>query len=313
MPQYIFEISKACGVRFLPATASPGTGFHENWYSNLVPSFMKRVCYKQKWQKDDQIPIQILSSIGPVKVKVYTWAWELVKTFDLIDVTPGSGMTYTNYEGIIDLTVSEIPEGVYFFVAEASTIDLTFRMISEPQDIRVKQKNTSLFRYKNSLNDFGVTFTTGIELMFRCEAMVLDPEFDRERVAFRNQVMNVSTQSATPFEKYKLFIGDAQGVAPWVQMILNYIVSCDYFTINGERFETPEGSKWDIQRAKNYALIGCSIDLVPAYLKSSLQLSSEAVPVNGIVATYDIETEAFGTLSNPASTNPIRITTIEGI
>lgn len=315
MAQNIFEIQYLNPVRFYPESLTPGGHFDDDWLCRQILSFERNVSYYQKWQLDDTIKLQVQSSIGGVQAKINDKYGTTHKTVNFTDVTPGGGQIYTNYEASI--TLNDLSPGVYFLIVEAIFMSIVFRAISEPFDLRAKHHNTSVYKYKNSINDFGIVFSTGIEFTFRCESAIVEPEGDRERTSYRDQILNQTTLSATPFNKYKLYVGEAPGVAPWVQTLLNRIFCCDNVFIDNLskgkylKYETPEGAKWEVSRVKSYPLIGATIDLVEAQNRSGLQLTSEEVPEGGIFISYDIETDAFGTLTNPSSQNPVQIETIE--
>lgn len=315
---YILEISFAAPFKFYPSTATPGKHFDDDWFVNRIKSFEKPCRYFGKCQKSDPVKLQVKCSFQPtfaLKKCDNTTEPTTSGNFTLVSTDVAAGVSV--WEKNIDM--SGVAEGVYYPVVQASFLDVSFAAIAEPVVIKTTHPNTALFTFKNSLNDFGLVFS-GIgpgssvyqpEFVFRCEAAILEYEPDRERAAYRDQVLDTTTLSATPGRKFKLYIGTAAGVAPWVVDILNRIFCCDYVLIDGKQYETPDGSKWEIGRAKNYPMIGAAIELVEANNRSSMQLASEIIPGGGIQVAYDMQSDAFGTFNNPASTNPIQVTTVE--
>lgn len=316
----IFEISYLSPLKAYPATSTPGVHFDDDWFHNQIKDWERNVRYYQKWQNSDIIPVQVISSIQPVTIKLY-------KCDKTIEPSAGQILTLISwdaanskgvYHGNLDLT--SVPPGIYWPVFEASFLTITFRYMCEPIQVKAVHKNTSLFKYKNSLNDFGIIFHGIVdataqpyqpEFIFRCEAAVMNFTPDRDRTAYRDQILNTTTLYAIPFGQFELLVATATGVAPWVVDLLNRIFCCDHVLINNKQFETPEGSKWEITRVKGYPLIGAKIDLVEANNRSSAQITTEDVPAGGVIVAYDIETDAFGTFTNPASANPVNIESIE--
>lgn len=290
--------------RFVPNTTTPGIHFDDDFTFNRIKSFETKVQYYQKWKRGDSTPIQVSSTLPPSDLKVYDCYGVVKKSIPFVKVVDGLTLGYSIYEAVFN--INELIDGIYYLYAKASFGGITFEAISEPVSLKDKHSNTLLFTYKNSFNDFGTVFTTGIEYKFRCEAGIMDFQPDRERASYIDQIHNVKTLSATPFRTYKLFIGEAPGVSPYILDILNRIFSCDYVLIAGKQYETTEGSKWEVNRVKGYPLYGGSIEILEAVNQSSLQINDVGnVPVGGLVASYEIDTNFFG------NADTIHITDIE--
>lgn len=302
----IFEISLSNPVRFYPATNSPGGHFDDDWWCKQIKDFERRVYYQQKWQKSDQIPIQMLSTFTDCSVKIYDINRQIVGGTNGALITSdaaGTGLYHANVQ------LNSLAEGVYYLVAISKLLNVSYTYISEPILVKTTHKNTTLFKYTNTLNDFGLVFSAIVEstgdpyvpeFTFRCEAAVMHPDFKRVRSSYRDQILNTTTLSATPFRQLKLYVGDHPGVAPWVIDLLNMIFCCDNVQIDNMskgkylQYETPEGSEWETARQKGYPLVWGTLDLVPAKNRSSQQLSSEEIPGGGMLVAYDIETQGFG-------------------
>lgn len=315
-----FEISLLSTFKAYPATATPGVHFDDDWFCNQIKEWQRRVPYYQKVQRTDTPRVQVLSTLAPVKFRLYKidGSYDGSTAVDLDLITFDAINAIGVYDKVLDFT--DTPDGIYYPVFEASFLTLTFRCICEPISLKAKHKNTTQFRFKNSLNDFGVVFSaindTTLEpykpdFTFRCEAAIMKFNPDRDRASFRDQVLNTKTTYATPSRNFKLLVADAPGVAPWVVDLLNRIICCDYWENENKQFETPEGAKWELKEADGYPLVGAAIDVVEAKNLSSIQLTSDEVPAGGIVVAYEIETDAFGTPTAPASTNPVNIESVE--
>lgn len=324
MPTAILEISKLCAFKFYESTATPGRHFDDDWAHVQIMDHERKVRYYQKCQKSDIYVIQAISTFQPVfRLRSCGGGIEPTTEGNLTLITTDPISNAGLYEGTIDL--SGVVDGYYYPTIEASFLDVKFVAIAEPIWVKAAHANTSVFRFTNTLNDFGVVFSGTTQggqpynpsFIFRCEAAVMDYEPDGERSSYRDQVLDTTTLSATPARKFKLNVGDAPGVAPWVVDLLNRIYACDKVEIDNLgagkflQYDRPEGAKWEVTRAKGYPLIGASVDLVESRNRSSLQLASEVIPGGGIVVTWDIETDAFGTPNAPASTNPVQIETID--
>lgn len=319
----IFEIPFACGIRFYPDSNAPGKHFDDDWFYNRINDFETKVNYFQKWQTSDTIVLQCLSTFSTVVFKIYDKTGTLVYTKPASLIINGPGNAYGVYHADLQLVTLSLAEGIYFIVAESTFMSTTFRYISEPMSLKTTHKNTSLFRFYNSVNDFGMVFTAqpvgtdpyAPQFFFRCEASIMNFSPQRVRSSYQDQILNTVTLSATPYRQFTLYVGDERGVAPWVPDMLNRIFCCDSVFIDNlsagifKQYETPDGSKWNITSQKGYPLVGCDIDLVEAKTQSSLQQSGDVIADGSQNAVYLIDNS--GGESNDDTNNIIEVETTE--
>lgn len=307
----IFEISYHNPVKFYPSTPTPGKGFDDDINYNQIKSWERKIKYYQKWKKEDTVFIQVWSTEVPT-IKLIDCTGLVLKSAVGAVVIASPGLDFNIY--LCYLTLNDVAEGKdYYFTITTDT----FAAISEPQEIRTDYDiETLLFRYTNSINDFGIVWSGyngpgdlyTFQPVFRIEAAIMNYDPQRERTSFRDQVLNIKTTSATPFDQFKLFIADVWGVAPWATKLLNNIFTTDKVLIENIQYETPDGSKWDITRVHGYPLVGAAIDLLPAKNKSGLQLSAEILPGSDeIIVAYDIDWEAFGYQNAPAAAVEVHV------
>lgn len=279
--------------------------FDGNFAYNNIKPFERNICYFQKWNKADTTLLQITSTITPQDLQVYNFdgiTVALTKTWTL-KATPTLGVMV--YECLVDF--STLPDGIYYLYLKGQLLNNIFSFISEPINLRTNHPNTLLFTYYNSYNDFDTFFTTNYKASFRCEAGIMDFSPERERAAYVDEIHDVKTLSAIPYRLYKLYIGEAPGVAPWVLDLMNRIFACNHVEINGKQYETNEGSKWETTRSKGYPLYGGSIEILEAKNTYSNQIASGLI-TPGLVTAYNINTNLFG---GPAFNNDVHVVEIE--
>jgi len=293
-----FTIPLIWPFKMVPSTETPGIHFHDDWACNQVRDWEMKRYYQQKWRKATTTPLQIEASITPETLKVLDRHGAIVKAFTWTAVLTET--YYKIYETTFD--ISDLDEGVYYLHQQVTFGALDWNYISEPISMKTTWPRTLLFTYTNSFNDQDVAWTaTGIEMKFLCEADIQDAEFLRDRAAYINQTRDLTNLSGIPYNAFKLRIGDAPGVAPYVVDILSRIFCCDSIDIEGLAYQSDEGSKWEVSRIKGYPLIGAEIDIVPEINKTSQQ-SADTTPLSaGIVMAYNIETAFFG----PGSLVPV--------
>jgi len=294
-----FKIPFLNPFKFVPSTATPNvvSDFDGAWACEQIKSFERNVYYKQKWKKSETTKLQIESSIAPETLKVYNSSGIQVKTFTWSAVY--SGTNYSIYETTFD--ISDLAEGVYYLYQRVTLLSIDWKAISEPIHSKASWSNTLLITYKNSYNDQDVAFSTGVEFKFRCEAGIMDYNPERDRSAYVNQIHDVENLSGVPYRTFKLYIGEAPGVAPYIIDLLNRIFCCDSINIEGKYYQSNEGSKWEVTRIKGFPLIGGSIEIVEAVNAMSQEFSDTTPLSTGLVTAYNIETAFFG----PGSLVPV--------
>lgn len=296
MSNYL-NIPKVLPFKFLPNTATPGIHFDDDWFVNQIKNFERRVCYAQKWIRSYKTKLQITSTIEPADLKLYNTAGALIKSFAWSVVGVGVGDERV-YECLYDVTSGVGTDGYYYLYLKAELLSVKFEAISEPIWIKDSHSNVRPWVYKHSKNDFGVIWTTGIQMTFMCESDIMDYEFEHDRNDYIDQVHNVSDLSAFPYRNMKMCIGEAPGVPPYIVDIANRVMCCDHVLFKDLLIKLNEGSKkWEISRVKGYPMIGATIAIAPALNDSSLQFTDLDPIAPGIIIAYDIPNGFFGTAS----------------
>lgn len=283
-------------LKFVPSTATPGyPHFDADWAFNQIKVFETKAKYYQKWQVGDSTIIQIESSIIPDPLKIYNCK-ELVKIISFVKVADAPDLGVSVYEAPFNIDDLDV-YGVYYAYIHVQYMSIEFASISEPIRLQTLWENTMLFTYRNSVNNWGVAFTTGIQFGFRCEAGIMDYQPESDTIDYIDQIHNVEILSGTPFRTFKLYVGDERGVSPWVLDLLNWILVCDNVEIEGLQYTKNAGAKWEINRIKPWPLYGGSIEITPSKNISGLQFVNTTDPdgPDGMVFAYDIDTNFFGT------------------
>lgn len=277
-------------IKWVPFSGTPGVHFDDLWAYRQVRDYQIKARYFQKWKRSETTKIQIESTIAPQDMKILGADGLSVKTIPWTNVFTNA--QYSIYELTFD--VSDLPEGIYFGYSKVTLLSFTRIAITEPINSRNEWPNTMSVIYKHSFNDYDVAWSTGIEMKFRVECGIMDIDPQRNAVDYINQNYDNVLLSAVPFRAFKLLVGDAPGVAPWVIDLLNRIMDCDYTSFEGKRYSAISGSKWEITRAKGYPLVGGSLDIMESINNMSMEMSDTTPLAPGLVTAYEIQTGFFG-------------------
>lgn len=216
-------------------------------------------CYYQKWQYTDVTKIQFLSDYV-CDVKVYKNTGALVSTIVPTQVVTNIlNQTFQVYE--FELDFSDYGYGVFYAEIIYTDDDLAPHIWqSELWKTADKWPDTMLWEYKNSYNARSVVYETGIEFNFRVESQVREftPEFDSE--VYIDQTHNATQLSSIPYKRYRLV---TQYLPDWALNIFNSILNVDEKKGDGEYYEKPEGSKFEMNRVDGYEYGYASIDIIP--------------------------------------------------
>lgn len=298
MPTQHFKMPLLLPFKFVPVSSTPGIHFDDRWAYEHIRNFQLPARYHQKWKRSETTKLQIESSVMPDNLKLLDINGAIVKQFVWNVVV--NEISYKVYETTFD--ISDVPEDIYFLYSHASLLDvISWPAITEPINSKNDWPNTIGIVYKNSYNDNDVAWTTGIEMLFRLEAGIMNIDPKRDNTTHINQENRPRLLKGRPFREFDFLVADAPGVAEWVVDLLNNIMCCDYTVYEGKRYLAKPGSELEITRRLSYPLVGAKQTLLEWDNKKSLEFNNTAEIAPGLVTAYNIQTGFFG----PGSTVPI--------
>jgi hypothetical protein len=313
MATNIVDIPILCPIKFREVgysnPAPYNTRYMDDWnYPDTVHDFEEKQPYAHPWQQNDIIYIQLLSNYAPHNLYLFDCDGNQVNSF--IGVYNATSIEATGqkvYEFAIAVNI--YPEGYYKFILESGNPVLK-RMEGEWLDLRALHENSIQFKYLHNENDFDVVFETGIEMMFRVYGGLKDFKPASDRTVFIDQTRDIVQLSGKSFYTQKLIIGNAFGVPDWVIERVNQIFQCSQVLIDGRQYVANEGASFEPSREDNYPMAGWALEVRPADHQTRKRFTADGNSNNPTTVVYNIETDAFGQLTGPASTNVIQITSI---
>lgn len=320
MINYI-EVSKACPVPFYAVGAEKDARYnhvhlHDEWFRHQLRWFHYNTDYEQKWQQNDQITIQLKSTLGPVEVDIINCKGQVVVENIPFTIKPHSvsAVDWTLYERTIDLSTivpgdTALPAGVYYFYLSAGTIGNAIYALSEPFHVKASWPKTMLYEYSHNENDYDTIWETGIEYSFRCESVLEEYKFLRKHSSFENQVQSIKTNQSIPYNKSKLKVGGEGGVAPWVGEKMNFIMSCSTKAIDGLLMEPDEGAQIEPEFVQDYPLIYFAIDMREGNNLYSKRITAPGDAASSLMVVFDLSSWTwFGSIGGSAYSEAVRIT-----
>lgn len=318
MADNIVDISLLCPLKWVKEgytnPAPYNTKYDEDFtYPETIPDFYEQQGYLQPWQKNDAIPIQILSNYAPHQLELYDEDDNPVPgaVFAVAYVaTSIEGTGQKVYEALIALNTFD--EGIYRFrLKSGSPVLETY--ISEWFCLKTLHENTFLFKYTHDENDFDVVFETGIELCLRVHGG-FPPERIQpgsERTVFIDQPNTIRQLSGKAFYTEKLLLGDSFGLPAWMIKKINRIFDCNNVLIDGKQYVANEGAKLEANTEEEYPMAGWQIELRPADPGNKKRFVADGAQGSPSTVVYNIESKGFGSITGEASTNILQIESLD--
>ena len=273
--------------------------------------------YRQKWQQNDKVSLQVKSTLGPVEIDILNCRGQKVIENIPFAIKPVSisGVDYTVYECTIDFNTvgpgvggSPLAPGEYYLYLSAGTISNAIYALSEPFEIKTKWPNTRLLEYKHNLNEFDTIWETGLQCQLRVECILTDLSPQRLRSSYENQIQSISTVLSVPYRKWKLKIGGEGGVPPWVADKINYILCMNEIKIDGLLMAPDEGAQLEPLFTEGYPAPAYTIDMREGHNLFSKRITAPGDINAAQMIVFDISSWTwFGSIGGDANSQPVRI------
>lgn len=319
MTHYL-EISHAAPVRFYPVDVENDERYNSihldnDWFFKQIRWFEKNIFYHQKWQQNDQLSLQVRSTLTPVEIDILDCSGKKIVENIPLPFVPVSKPTgdYNVYEGTIDFNTivpgaTPLPDGEYYLLLSAGTDETFIYALSEPIHVKAKWPKTMLFEYTHDRNDYDIWWETGITCNFRVEAILTELTPKRNRTSYENQVQQIQTLRSDPYRKWKLKIGGEGGVPAWVADKLNFIFGCSSIKADGLLICPDEGAELEPQFVNDYPAASWSIDVREGLNKYSKRITTDGELNAAFLTVFNLNSWTwFGSLGGDANSQPVRI------
>jgi hypothetical protein len=234
-------------------------------FADMIYPWQQKTKFKQPWQLNDSIRLQLRSDTGPNAWKLYTCEGVLIDSANFTQVlenadNPGEFI----YQADIDL--SPYDAGDYELRVE---IGVGTGPGGAPQKILVSEplifsdyfENSLLLPYKNSSFFNEIIFETGYSPSIRIYGRLMYKTPSSKDTVYEDQELNETIVESKSFDLYELQLSDEYGIPDWLIRKMNMILGCDELVIDGRLFTKSEGSKLEPISQENYPMRGWKIEL----------------------------------------------------
>lgn len=287
--------------------------FEDFIYQDTIPRFYAQQNYRQIWQKNDAIPLQVLSNYAPHNLQLYDCNDLPVSGAAFVmsyKPTSIEGTGQRVYEATIGLNTYD--EGVYRLrLRPGDPVLETY--VSEWFHLKQLHENSLLLEYRHNENDFDIVWETGIQMCFRVFGGFPPEQYQpgSNRTVFIDQPNNITQLNARSFAVWKLLLGDSFGLPQWVIERINQIFLCSEVLIDGKQFVANDGAEVEPTTEELYPLAGWSLDVRPAKAQGKKRFVADGNQGSPLTVVYQIEGKGFGTITGEASTNIFQIENLD--
>lgn len=296
MPGNKIRVGKGSPLKFSRVSPPVNPKYHtvffdEDWFVNTIKPWQTQVEYFQKWQKTDEIDLQVQANYDPIKLEIRDCAGRTIDTLDFeLRNTVIEGQPFQVYE--LNIQLADLAEGVYYFLLIAGFGDSIQMMVSEGIDLKLSHPDTVLIEYSNSFNKGGIIWDTGIKMAVRVEGEIINYEPGSEDVMYIDQTHDTEPLSSVPYDGFTFAIGGSFGIPDWVAQKINWIFSLDSVFLDGRQFVKAEGAKFEKVQVENYPMNGWTLQISPS---RNLDFDEyDDTFDDEVVVTFNIDTALFG-------------------
>jgi len=319
MAQNIVDIAILSPLKFVKEDFTGPSKYNTKYYDDFlyhqtIPGFYTQQCYRQIWQKNDNIPLQILSNYAPHNLQLFDCNDEPVSGASFVFNHKPSSIEATGqkaYEVLLGLNTYD--EGAYRYRIISGDPELD-TYVSEWLDLKEVHEDSILFEYKHNENDFDVVWETGIQMCFRVKGGFPPEKYKpgSNRTVFIDQPNNITQLGARSFSIWKLLLGDSFGLPQWVIERINQIFLCSEVLIDGLQFVANDGAEVEATTEEYFPLAGWSLDVRPAKAQGKKRFVADGVQGSPLTIVYLIEKgRGFGTISTEAGSNILQVLNVD--
>lgn len=149
-------------------------------------------------------------------------------------------MVFTDGQKIYEFTINwnNFAVGYYKVIIECTDPEFgTYTAESEPVDLRTFFQNTSLVRYKNTENNYGIDYSTGIIHMLRVTSVLYEQTWPGKTVVQINSHDQMEKLADSVYRQLKF---ETFTLPIYLHEKLAIAFSHDYFTVNGVKYQTDQ-------------------------------------------------------------------------
>lgn len=277
----------------------------DDWdFPETVLPWEQSVNYRQPWQLNDTIQLQLQTNIGPVNF--------ILKTCDgaTIDTIQFDQKQQSVTEPGLFIYECSVPLSGYsagYYYVEIDFGGGVFVIRSGVLDFATLHANTLLSEFKHVTFREDIIFETGFFPSLRFHGTL---KFDRspsKKTVYEDQVLNELVLRSQKFRKWILSIGGSKGIPDYLHDTIAGIIGCSDFRIDGKYFTCPADADLEPNSIDNYPMRGWKVDLRERYTRGARVYENDE-PIDGeLVVMVNVDSKGFGNSNSGSQTAVIDV------
>lgn len=245
--EYHFQIPLANSLRWVNQNPVINPEYNTQSFDDFTDPYN----YFHKRQTNGKEPIQLISDFVPT-LEFFTCDDVLYLNVPINAVpTLIKDVSFLIYEAEVDYSLFAPDEIYYGKITYVDENAVTQDWRTTPIDVQVKHANTLLYQYKNSYNDKGIVFDTGIIFNNRIEGNLREYQPKSDRQQYEDQEYNGMLLNGIPYRNFNNYIGIAEGIPDWLIDKVNIIFTFDQVQIDGTYYIATNGTEFKPTRPTN--------------------------------------------------------------
>ena len=282
-------------------------------FEQQIYPWQQKKTFRQPWQTNNSIRIQLRSDAGTIAWKLYTCIGQLIDTdnFQTILQNADNPGEYV-YQADIDL--SPYAKGNYRIEIE---IGVGNGIGGAPEEILISEEfeisdiieNSLVLEYRHSSFKDEIMFETGFAPEIRIYGQLIYKEPASKDTVYEDQELNETIVDSKTYDLWELQLNDVPGIPNWMIRKLNCILGYDSLIIDGRKYTKSEGAKLEkIEIDKQYPMRGWKIELREQLNRRAKFISSVGTTNQGIVVIANVDSKGF--VENETGGSEFQITDI---
>lgn len=302
MPQPRVEIPYQ-PLRFTKDTLIQSGEYHMRANKNIVQEWQTQDFYVQPYEFKDrtsfQIALEYNEETDPAPYLQFLRSTSVCGEFEPVNIQTGSGTVtelspaifntfagdFYQYNGAVNTSVlmtrfqweinfaaiqapDNLPAGIYYFALTVGGEDNEITFLSEPISLKDEHKGTVKIDWSNSRNRDNLFYTMNPNFTLRVDGCMGLPKYGNDYESYTTAGSAISPLKYQAFESRPLIVGGIhKSVAPWVLIVLNRALGCEYFVVDGEIFVPDEGAQIESTSPGVFYpnVTSATVDLRPAF------------------------------------------------
>lgn len=280
-----------------------------NFPETILP-WEQMVDYAQPWQKNDTIPLQLQTNVGPVNWVLKRWCDDVVIDTLQLDQKQQS----INEPGLfiyeLSAPLADYDEGMYYAVLQFGD-PLVFELRTGKLDLRILHEVTQLAEFSHHESREDVIYETGWLGNVRLHSVIKFLGSKQIATVYDDQVLNSSSLRAQKYRAFQLRVGarvdGLPGIPDYFSDMIGSFIGNSNLKFDGKSFTVKAGADMEPTEEENYPLRGWAVELRERYVRGS-RIYENDNPINAQVAVMvNVDSKGFGNSNSGSQTAVIDV------